>query len=161
MKHAQGGAAAQQQRRPTVTGQGVAEEAQLVGVGKALDGVVTEEVEGVADLGDVFLDQVLGAHPGASVEGRVAHVAQVVVQAFPQGSPEPLVVVFLVVMPQIAQALVDEFVVIEVGGKILLPLHVALQVVELQRRRLPYLVVGGFRQHLTKFPDPAVCHTTA
>jgi hypothetical protein len=66
-----------------------------------------------------------GAHAGTGVQGRVAHVAQVVMQSLPERPFQAFEIVVLPVLFEAAQAVVDQFVVVEVGGERLLPLGVA------------------------------------
>src|SRR5690554_4003206 len=150
MEHAQRCATTEQQRGPAKAGQGIAEELQLVVNRKARHRVIAQVIQGFTHLADVFFDQVLGAHPGAGVQRRVPHIAQIVVQAFTQRPLEALEVVLLAILFEVAQAIVDQLVVVKVRNELFLPLGIAFQKIQLQPGFHPLLIGRGASEGFAK-----------
>ena len=150
MEHTEGGAATEQKCRATVTCEGVAEELELICNWKTRNRLITKIVQRFTDLRDVLLDQMLRADARPGIKRGIAHIAQVMVQAFAESAFEAFHVILLAILLEVAQPVVDDFIMIKVGGKILFPLGVALQKVQFQSRCFPYLVVGRVGQH---FPE--------
>ena len=100
----------------------------------------------------------LGANPRTGIQGRIAHIAQVVMKPFSQCTLQALEIILMPVGAEVAEPVVDEFVMVKVGAKLLFPLHIALKEIQLQRRSLPDFVIGRLRQHLAEFPDTVINH---
>src|SRR5690554_674111 len=156
MEHTQTGATAEQQRWPAITGQGVSEKLEFVINGKTRHRVITEIVQGLAHLGDVFLDQVLGTNPGTGVKRGIAHVAKIMVEAFPERSLQTIEVVLLTILFDVTEPVIDQLVVVKVRRKVLLPLRIALKKIQFQRGSLPLFIIGSFRQQLAESGYPGV-----
>src|SRR5690554_4409404 len=156
MEHAQTGATAEQQRWPAITGQGVSEKLEFVVHGKAWHRMITQIVQCFAHLGDVFLNQVFGANPRMSVKRGIAHITQIMVQALTKRPFQPLEVVLLAILFEVAETVIDQFIVIKVRRKVFLPLRVALQKIQFQRGGLPLFIIGSLRQQLAESGYPGV-----
>ena len=156
MEHAQRCATAEQQGGPAKAGQSIAEELQLVVNRKVRHRVIAQIIQGFTHLADVFFDQVLGAHPGTGVQRRVPHVAQIVVQAFAQRPLEALEVVLLAILFEVAQAIVDQLVVVKVRNELFLPLGITFQKIQLQPGFHPLLIGRGAGQGFAKTGNSGV-----
>jgi len=91
------------QGRAPVTVARTLKELDALGPRDRLEVTRREVLECVADLGDVVLDQLLGAALGAQVELRLAHAIHVAVDALVQHEEQPVVVVLAAQLTQLLQ----------------------------------------------------------
>ncbi len=142
VEHAHVRAAAEHQRRAAKALPGMAEKHQLLGIGQFGDVVVAQVVQQRGDLGDVVVDQQLGADVRVLVELGIGQVAQVAVQALAQAEDQLRPVAGLAPGAQVDQALLDQLVLVIARDRVVLPAVQAFQRVQHHRLRTPGAVVG-------------------
>src|SRR5690554_112424 len=95
----------------------------------------------------------LGANPRTGIKGGIPHVAKIVMKAFAQCPLKTLEIVLLAILLNAAETVIQQLVVVMLGGKIFFPFGVAFKKIQLQSRGLPNLVIRCLGQHFAEFMD--------